>query len=78
MWGNNTKKGIDLAVEEIGKKGGVNGKKIKIIYEDSQGLPQKGVSAIQKLITVDKVPVVIDDSMSSVTLAMAPIAEKIK
>jgi len=78
VWGNNTKKGIDLAVEEIGKKGGVNGKKIKIIYEDSQGLPQKGVSAIQKLITVDKVPVVIDDSMSSVTLAMAPIAEKNK
>ena len=32
VWGNNTKKGIDLAVEEIGKKGGVNGKKIKIIY----------------------------------------------
>lgn len=76
VWGNNTKEGIDLAVEKINHAGGINGSKIKIIYEDSQALPQHGVSAIRKLITVDKIPAVIDDSVSSVTLAMAPIAEE--
>lgn len=77
-WGNNTKNGIDLAVEKINDSGGINGKKIKILYEDTQGTPQNGVAAIQKLINIENIQAVIDDSMSSVTLAMAPIAEKNK
>lgn len=77
-WGSNTKNGIDLAVEKINNSGGINGRKIKILYEDTQGTPQNGAAAIQKLINVEKVQAVIDDSMSSVTLAMAPIAEKNK
>lgn len=76
VWGSNTKEGIDLAVEKVNNSGGINGSILKIIYEDSEALPQKGVSAIQKLITVDKIPAIIDNSVSSVTLAMAPIAEK--
>jgi branched-chain amino acid transport system substrate-binding protein len=76
VWGKNTQEGIDLAVEELNKEGGIKGKKIEIVYEDSKALPQNGVSAIQKLITVDKVTVVIDNSVSSVCLAMAPIAEQ--
>jgi branched-chain amino acid transport system substrate-binding protein len=77
-WGSNTKNGIDLAVDNINSGGGINGRKIKILYEDTQGMPQNGVAAIQKLINVEKLPTVIDDSMSSVTLAMAPIAENNK
>jgi branched-chain amino acid transport system substrate-binding protein len=34
VYGKNTQKGIDLAVEEINKAGGINGNKIQIIYED--------------------------------------------
>jgi branched-chain amino acid transport system substrate-binding protein len=78
VWGNNTKEGIDLAVEELNKQGGIIGKKLEIVYEDSKALPQDGVSAIQKLITIDKVSAVIDNSVSSVCLAMAPIAEQNK
>ena len=77
-WGNNTKNGIDLAVEKVNNAGGINGRKLKILYEDTQGTPKNGVAAIQKLITIEKVPAVIDDSMSTQTLAMSPIAEKSK
>lgn len=77
-YGESAKRAIDLAVEEINSTGGIKGSKIKVIYEDDQALPEKGVSAIQKLITVDKVHVVIGAMPSSVTLAMAPIAEKNK
>ena len=76
VWGNNTKEGIELAVEEINNNGGVLGKKIVVVYEDTQALPEKGVSAYRKLTQVDKVPVIIDDSVSSVTLAMAPLTKK--
>lgn len=77
-YGDATKKGLDLVVEEVGASGGINGKKIKLIYEDDQIKPESGVNAIQKLINVDKVPVIIGAFGSSVTLAIAPIAEKNK
>lgn len=74
--GLNTKEGIDLAVEHINLNDGINGKKIKVIYEDTQADSKMGVSAVNKLITVDKVDYIIDNSISSVTLAVAPVCEK--
>ena len=76
--GANTKSGIDLAVEEINKAGGINGHMVEIVYEDCQGQPKLAVSAMQKLTDIDKVPAVIDNSLSNVTLAIAPIAESKK
>ena len=78
VYGNNTKKGIDLAVREVNKNGGINGKKIEILYEDSKALPKEGVSAIQKLISKNKIQYVIDNSVSSVALAMVPLVDKNK
>lgn len=78
VWGKNTQQGIDLALEQINASGGVLGRKLEVIYEDTQALAKEGVSAYRKLVTVDKVPAIIDDSVSSVTLAMAPMAEKDK
>ena len=56
VWGNNTKEGIDLAVDEINKSGGVNGKKIRIINEDSEALPQKGVAALKTVMERSTTP----------------------
>lgn len=74
-WG---KSGIALAVEEINSKGGINNKKIKVIYEDDAADPKKGVSAANKLIAVDGVKVILGPIPSTVTLAVAPICEKNK
>ncbi|MCK4341608.1 MAG: ABC transporter substrate-binding protein [Phycisphaerae bacterium] len=78
VWGKNTQQGIDLALEQINASGGVLGRKLEVIYEDTQALAKEGVSAYRKLVTVHEVPAIIDDSVSSVTLAMAPMAEKDK
>jgi branched-chain amino acid transport system substrate-binding protein len=75
-YGESARKAIELAFSEVNAAGGIKGKPIQVIYEDSQGVPQKGVSAFQKLITVDHVPAVIGDLFSSVTLAMAPLANQ--
>lgn len=77
-YGTASQKSIELALEEINGAGGIKGRKIRVNYEDSQGLPRIGVSAIQKLITTDKVPAVIGGLFSSVTLAIAPVAEQNK
>jgi len=77
-YGDAAKKGINLAVKEINSAGGIKGKTVQIIYEDSQGDPKAGVAAMQKLVITDKVSAVIGDLLSSVTLAIAPIANKNK
>lgn len=75
-YGQDAKRGIDIAVTEINESGGVNGKKIEIIYEDTQAKPALAASATQKLVTQDRVPVIVGALYSSGTLSAAPIAEK--
>jgi branched-chain amino acid transport system substrate-binding protein len=75
-YGESAQRAIDLGFSEVNSAGGIAGKRVRVVYEDSQGLPEKGVTALQKLITVDNVPAVIGDLFSSVTLAMAPVAER--
>ena len=77
-YGLNTKNGIEIALEEINRKGGIKGKKVSIIYEDSQADPKKAVSVFQKLTTVDKVSFFLGPLSSSSVLAVAPIANKKK
>lgn len=78
VWGQNAKMGMDLAWEEIKASGGIKGRELVVLYEDSQSDPKVATSALQKLITSDQVQVVIGDIASSSVLAMAPIAERNK
>lgn len=77
-YGQSAKRGIELAIKEINSSGGIHGKNISVVFEDSLMDPKQGVSAIRKMIGVNKVPVIIGAMASSVTLAVAPIAEKNK
>ncbi len=72
------KRGMDLAIDEINARGGIEGRKLAFLFEDSQGEPSKGVNAFNKLARANKVPMVIGDMFSATTLAIAPIAEKQK
>src|SRR5262245_31374031 len=73
IWGVPTREGAELAVEVANAAGGVHGRKLRLIVEDTTGDPKTAVSALQKLLTVDKVVAVLDNSNSSVTLAVAPV-----
>jgi branched-chain amino acid transport system substrate-binding protein len=72
------KNGAALAAEEINAGGGLNGKKIEIIFEDSQMDPNKAISAMKKLIDIDKVSSVIGETTTAGTLAIAETANKNK
>ncbi len=72
------RRGVELAVEEINKAGGINGRPLEVIFEDEKDSPTTAVNAVQKLINVDKVPVIIGPMTSGATLAAAPQAEEAK
>lgn len=68
-------KTTQIALEEINAKGGVDGRKLELIYEDSKCNPKDGNSAAQKLVNIDKVKVIIGGVCSGETLGAAPITE---
>lgn len=77
-YGRSTKRGVDLAIEDINARLSNQKVALRAIYEDDQMNATVGTSAIQKLITADRVPAIIGPFGSSVVLAVAPIAERNK
>lgn len=71
-------KGIELAVREINASGGLDNKRLEVIFEDSQMDPNKSISAMKKLIEIDRVPAVIGETSTTATLAIANIANRTK
>lgn len=78
VWSDNGIKAAKLAVDEINKSGGINGKKIEMVIEDSKTDPKSSVSAFNKLASVDKVDVVVGDMWSFITNPLIPLAESNK
>ena len=74
-FGDSTDKGIRLALEEQNRKGGVKGKKLALKTYDDQGKPEEAQSAAKRLVTQDKVVVLLGEVASSRSLAMAPVAD---
>jgi branched-chain amino acid transport system substrate-binding protein len=74
-YGENARSGIDLAVEEINDAGGINGVKVRVIYMDTKAMTDVGVTAFEQLIEDRSISAVIGPMSSSVTLAVAPLAE---
>ena len=73
LYGNDQVKAAQWAVDAINAKGGVNGKKLEMIVLDTQADPQVGIQAVNRLISVDKVPAFVT-AWSGVVKAVAPIA----
>lgn len=74
-FGTSTHKGLEIAVEEINAAGGVLGKKVKLLTEDTQSKAEEAATAVTKLISRDGVKVIIGEVASGRTLAAAPIAQ---
>jgi branched-chain amino acid transport system substrate-binding protein len=75
--GNMALYGMEAAVEEINAKGGVDGIPLKLLVEDHQAKPTMAVTAFQKLISVNKVPLT-GSMFTTCLLAQVPIADKNK
>lgn len=74
-WGEEQKAAVQIAVEEINKARGISGRKLDVIYEDGKCTGKDATTAAQKLISIDKVKIILT-VCGSESLAIAPIAEK--
>ena len=77
-FGEIEKNSFVMGVEEINKAGGVKGRPIKLIIEDDTSKPDVGRSAVERLISRDKVVMLTGGYSSSVTYGMCAVAQQRK
>jgi ABC-type branched-subunit amino acid transport system substrate-binding protein len=74
--GTQIKDALEIYRDMVNAKGGVLGRPIQLVFEDSQGLPEKGRPAVEKLITKDKVVAITGSHQSSVCLSEIEVAHR--
>ena len=67
---------VDLAVEEINAKGGINGKKIKVVKFDTAGDPKQATTALRRFADDDAALAVIGPFSSSEVRTTFPVGER--
>ena len=64
-----------MAVDEINEAGGIDGRMIELVVEDSKCAAQDAITAYKKLTDVDDVKIILGTSCSGAMLGVAPLAE---
>jgi branched-chain amino acid transport system substrate-binding protein len=72
-FGKQSRLGMLLAVDEINEQGGINGRKLKLIVEDSAYDPKKAVLAAQKLVNQDKIFMMLGHLGTAQNMAAMPV-----
>ncbi|MDN3017760.1 ABC transporter substrate-binding protein [Paenibacillus sp. BSR1-1] len=73
-YGQSVKEGVELAFEEINKKG-IDGKKLKLVTVDNKSDAAEATNGAIKLVSQDKVSAIIGSATSTNTLAQVQIAQ---
>jgi len=72
-FGKQVRLGMMLRAEEINEQGGINGRKVRLIVEDSAYDPKKAVLAAQKLVNQDKIFAMIGHIGTAQNMAAMPV-----
>jgi len=68
--------GFQMWVDEINARGGLLGQQVKLVHYDDESKPETGAKLYEKLITDDKVDLLIGPYSSDVTMAASTVVEK--
>lgn len=68
--------GVKLAVEQANAAGGVGGKTIELVVEDSRGEPKEAVLIAERMVANSDILLTIGDFSSSSSMAAAPVYER--
>jgi branched-chain amino acid transport system substrate-binding protein len=77
-FGQSTKKGVELAMDQFNETGGLNGKKVEVITYDDQSKPEEVSAVVTKLITQDNVLAILGEVASRLSLVAADKAMQFK
>ncbi len=77
-YGKSTLNGVRMAVDEVNKAGGINGKKIKLVESDNKSEPSEAGNAVTKLISKDKAVAIIGPATSGAVAAASQIVTDAK
>ena len=76
QYGAQWKAGFDLALEEVNGNGGVLGRPLAYVFEDSQSDPRQSVAIAQKFVNVPKIVIELGDFSSPASMAASPIYQR--
>ena len=74
-YGNVAVRAKQMALDEINAAGGIDGRRLEFVVEDSQCSAKEAVAAYRKLTDVDGVKIILGTSCSGAMLGVAPLAE---
>jgi len=77
-YGQHARWGSELAVEEANAKGGINGRKIEIDFQDNRCNPAEAVKSVTQMLATKKYAAIFDGLCSSAALAIMPLVERAK
>ena len=75
-FGEMEKNSYEMVKEKVNAEGGIKGRNLEFVYEDDTGKPDVGRAGAEKLINVDKVPLITGGYSSSVTFAACAVAQQ--
>jgi branched-chain amino acid transport system substrate-binding protein len=73
QYGAQWKKGFDLALDEANAGGGINGRPLQYIFEDSQSDPRQTINIARKFVADERILVEVGDFSSAASMAASPI-----
>ena len=76
-WGQLLVPAIEIAVQHVNESGGVNGRPLALVIEDSKGNPEGAVSAMREVVQVDHVAAILT-IFTNVVSAQMPLADQLK
>lgn len=77
-YGEFARNGINLAVDEINAKGGILGRKVEVLFEDSKAKPAVALRAFRKLVYEEGVDFLVGLDSSGVALGVVPTLPELK
>ncbi|HXJ83690.1 MAG TPA: ABC transporter substrate-binding protein [Candidatus Methylomirabilis sp.] len=74
--GQSQKEAIDLAAKEVNDKGGLLGRKVRVLYGDDAGKPEEAVNIVKRFISRDNVVLILGGNSSPTSMAAAQVTRE--
>lgn len=74
--GQPAQKAVELAIDQVNEEGGVNGKEVEVIFEDTKCSGKESTKAIRRLINVEDVQTIVGGLCSAATQPAYEVAEQ--